>query len=912
MPTRSLNENTTINLDETQSALIDIVEGKHYLQAPPGAGKTAVLTQRLKHGIDKFTLQDIACLTFTTRAADEMKARANMLLVSEDKYYKGPFIGNFHGFCIHHLHISKTIPKHQKYFALLNEDFRIPLLKQAMQRAQEADLNEVNPVWLALCAKSSQNYTSRSYQATQFGSAFMEIYIHMLALDIAPNKEMETLAKQELCKKLELFLQVAKSSLSPLIDSIEELAAITWSIYRVFRQLKTATNSLDFDDILIIALADLIQYPNIKMFIQVDEVQDLSLYQWAIVDAITNKQSHIFAVGDEQQSIYSFMGADLTLLQARTQGFTPHYLVNNYRSHPNIITLLNAYRQSNWQAPAIKAESAFNNPENQEVASILLGFDNPFAETQGVRKAVAKILQDKSRSVGVLLSTNKACDEYFNALQGVTTGVFRVSQNDLMHRPIIQDWFSLLRIFSANYSYHDWWRLVYRIGLLTDPQLTKETTIAFCSQLQTLGFSIQDILPTSYSDEGDIARIIKLHQAYLNKGVVIFDTETTGLDFEKAHIVQLAAVRVINGEVVDTFDKYVKLDLNSDIATREAFEASQIIHNITEAELESGNCLEEVISGFFDFVGESPVVAHNLMFDHTMLRMNIERGCDSALKDRYISLYNNGFFDSLALARQLYPNQPSHKLGDLLAAFNLPGVNSHNALDDVKATASLLSHLLKQFEQKFTHLADLLARYKKMTNALHSVMPKLLHQMREVIEESGHIQLSHTLEKYMSFAVEQKLYEGAQLSSTGKEIEDKLIPWLNKNGFSGLFNYILDSRREETEKLLTLKESDLIDKSIHRLVISTVHRAKGLEFETVILPQVTDNNYPMWMPDHIPEHERQARTNESCRLLYVGLSRPRNKLVMTYHTRSGNFPRSLSPFVSEIVGNFAMVKTDIG
>ena len=66
----------SVQFDSTQAELIAIHSGKHFVSAPPGAGKTALLTARLKMATEHFADSDIACLTFTVRAALEMQQRA--------------------------------------------------------------------------------------------------------------------------------------------------------------------------------------------------------------------------------------------------------------------------------------------------------------------------------------------------------------------------------------------------------------------------------------------------------------------------------------------------------------------------------------------------------------------------------------------------------------------------------------------------------------------------------------------------------------------------------------------------------------------------------------------------------------------------------------------------------------------
>jgi superfamily I DNA/RNA helicase len=156
------------------------------------------------------------------------------------------------------------------------------------------------------------------------------------------------------------------------------------------------------------------------------------------------------------------------------------------------------------------------------------------------------------------------------------------------------------------------------------------------------------------------------------------------------------------------------------------------------------------------------------------------------------------------------------------------------------------------------------------------------------------------------------------LANVQQQAQRKLYPWLDKHGLQGILSHLIDvnvyanaKRPIEQQKaqmvgqLGTLKETDLIDPERDKLVVSTVHRAKGLEFDTVYLPCCVANQYPRWMPDNLPQAEREAAIAESKRLLYVALSRPKNKLIVSYHQYDGRFNQRLTDFLANSVAHFA-------
>ena len=169
-------------------------------------------------------------------------------------------------------------------------------------------------------------------------------------------------------------------------------------------------------------------------------------------------------------------------------------------------------------------------------------------------------------------------------------------------------------------------------------------------------------------------------QSYERDRLVVFDTETTGLDRRRDDIVQIAALEILDGEPGREFEVY--LDTDRDLS------ATEPIHHISKAYLaDHATDREEALRGFLDFVGESPLVAHNLDYDWEILHHNLARaGLSNPLRKERA-------FDSIALARRLYPHCASYRLESLLETLGVEGVNSHNALDDVRATANLLRHL---------------------------------------------------------------------------------------------------------------------------------------------------------------------------------------------------------------------------
>ncbi len=165
-----------------------------------------------------------------------------------------------------------------------------------------------------------------------------------------------------------------------------------------------------------------------------------------------------------------------------------------------------------------------------------------------------------------------------------------------------------------------------------------------------------------------------------HKRIVVFDTETTGLDTSNDDIIQIAAIEIINGDIGASFECF--------FATDKELSPTQKIHNISNEKLQQkATDKKDGLNQFLTFVSDDSLLAHNTQFDYAILNSNLLRVGLKTIDQKKTPL-----FCTLTLTRQLY-KLPSYKLGNILKHLNIPGNNSHDALDDVKATVNLAIHL---------------------------------------------------------------------------------------------------------------------------------------------------------------------------------------------------------------------------
>jgi len=161
---------------------------------------------------------------------------------------------------------------------------------------------------------------------------------------------------------------------------------------------------------------------------------------------------------------------------------------------------------------------------------------------------------------------------------------------------------------------------------------------------------------------------------------VVFDLETTGLNPLNNEIIEIGAVKIKNGEIIDAFSTLIKPEKNiSDKITD--------ITGIDNEMVKEQPKFDQVFDKFVEFIDGCPLVAHNMDFDYSFIRKPLKK---YDIKNKITLI------DTLTLARAVLPKLKNHKLATLVKHFNINLDNHHRALDDSKATAHLFFSLLNE------------------------------------------------------------------------------------------------------------------------------------------------------------------------------------------------------------------------
>ena len=290
-----MNVNNLESLNEQQKAAVEHTEGPVLVFAGAGSGKTRVLTYRIAsliktHGVRPY---NILAVTFTNKAANEMKERITDLLGENSGRL---WAGTFHGICARILRENGAEIGIDRNFTIFDTSDQLSLIRESME---------------------SLDYDQKRYNA---------------------NAILNLISKAK--EQLVLPDEFGKRFSGPLED-------IARGVYRVYQEKLAQNHALDFDDLIMYTVLLLKSVPKVLQhyqerfkYVLVDEYQDINYSQYQLVKNLAAKHNNIFCVGDDDQSIYRWRGADVgIILQFETDypDAIIYKLEQNYRSTKKIL-----------------------------------------------------------------------------------------------------------------------------------------------------------------------------------------------------------------------------------------------------------------------------------------------------------------------------------------------------------------------------------------------------------------------------------------------------------------------------------------------------------------------------------------------------------------------------------------------
>src|SRR5713101_5480321 len=384
---------------------------------------------------------------------------------------------------------------------------------------------------------------------------------------------------------------------------------------------------------------------------------------------------------------------------------------------------------------------------------------------------------------------------------------------------------------------------------------------------------------------------------------VTFDLETTDKDVDVCEVVEVGAVRVVGGEIVDRFHTLVK-------PYRPITPGATKVHGYTDAAVREAPSFAEVWPEFRAFIGDDVLIAHNGQhFDIPVLRRLAagREGVDTLV-----------FYDTLPLVRSL--SRDSAKLEDLALRFGIDAGRAHHALDD----AVTLARVYRELER----LRVVRARKAVLVNLLDYLgLALALEPKREQGVGSGEQELLFKVAKFYTLgrysdALAFYEMERERIGGDSTPSVDEVIRRLGGRALMTRLRAEPDPEQrypaavarlralmeedspqtleESVDRLLgriALSTSDGIEVAPDRINLLTLHSTKGLEFSRVYIVGLEDYQIPGVRET---KENRQAEIEEARRLVYVGMTRARERLVLTRVERRFGMEAGGSSFLEEM------------
>src|ERR1700676_1798237 len=292
-------ENLLEKLNPEQRLAAETTEGPVLILAGAGTGKTRALTFRMANLIAKGTPADaILAVTFTNKAAEEMQTRVADTLLRAGIPPARPWISTFHSLCARLLRREAPAAGLPKDFAIFDDDDQLAAVKLVMNKLRITD-----------DALTPRNILSRISYAKNHGQS--------------PE-------------------QVRGDAIGPEARKVAD-------IYAGYEALLKQSNAVDFDDLLLRTMRLLRDNSSVRdrwrarfQYIHVDEYQDTNRVQYDLLRLLTNENRNICVVGDEDQSIYRWRGADVSILLSFSQDFPAAKVIRLERNYRSTQTILDA------------------------------------------------------------------------------------------------------------------------------------------------------------------------------------------------------------------------------------------------------------------------------------------------------------------------------------------------------------------------------------------------------------------------------------------------------------------------------------------------------------------------------------------------------------------------------------------
>lgn len=640
-----------------------------------------------------------------------------------------------------------------------------------------------------------------------------------------------------------------------------------------YQSILQERHALDFADLIFYVRSILNFYPEIQQrwkqrfdFIQVDEVQDTHLSEYEIVRCLASCTGNIAMIGDLDQTIYEWRGSEPDkFISQFKQEFQPqeYSLTWNYRATQTLLNAASGFADS-FEQRYTKISPA-PNCEVGELIPVYAG-KNELDEAKWIATQIQKLANNDPNflynRIAVLTRNHKRIEIITKVLEKLNVPCATVEQDQFFMRQEVKDTLAYLRLILNPFDTGSMRRMLLRpnrgIGSVTIENIIQEG--------EDCGFKLTDMASTQTFIDGD--PFSNLLTAYNSGTIVVFDVETTGFSASQDEVIEIAASKLVAGKLEAEFHAY--------IANTVPVGESEQIHGYSDDFLSAnGRPSIDVLQEFLGFTQDAFLVGHNLGFDIKMITAHAQK----------VGLFTPKFqwADTWDLAKRFIESD-SYSLEALATNLKLTQLPTHSAIDDTRTTVELLAILIP--------LIGIHADYRQaLLYCYGQEFENLAHGIESWRDASQKLRPADLLGKIF---VESGLYDYYHQDEP-KRLENikRLVKIFQAQ--DDLELHPDTALRSIIEYTALAKNLDQISQDHNQVLVITIHQSKGLEFDTVFLAGISEDEFPTYFS------VRDSNLEEEKRLFYVAMTRAKKRLFISFFMKdSKNYSKSKSQFIASL------------
>lgn len=690
-------------LNPQQKYVVDEKEKNLLVLAPAGTGKTKVIAMRTTHLVESnIAPEQLLCLTFTNKAAKEMKERIGLYLPQKEKKI---LIKTFHSFCYYLICHEKENSHFSFPCTIIDESDSLSIVQKIVGQNGLDDDHVYYPSLLAFIENVKRYALSYPVEERYQWNPIIKAYLSEHHL--------------ELQKKDGFIVRYGLR------------------IFNTYTRYLKENNSMDFMDLVMEAKYLLEQeriaqkWQSYFKVIQVDEMQDTSVREYEILKILAQK-AKLSLYGDFNQTIYEWRGSNPESMIAAYRGdYQPEevHLSINYRSTQILLNAANDYIKSSQLYPSLCEAKSICYGEPIEILEAPTASD----ELQYLIEKV-RVSQAHEKQIAILTRNNLYAKNISKAFTKADIPCTVMEDTKLFRKKEIKMLLAFYEYAVNERNGHALVKLSEHPYLNIPDWLMRELRATKSAYMY-----LHDWFKMDSRDPYS-----QLTAAYAQNRLVVLDVESTGLCTTRDDIIQMAAIVYGERGVTETLDLLVK--------PTKSVGDSFYVHGFSDEQLEKeGLEPKEALRRLREFVKDYVIVGHNVNYDLQIINSMLSRY-------KLPMLTENRVYDTLDLAYKVYPKLPNHKLATLSQLITTETKPTHNALQDILATGEVLTHLLKQIMEKKQERLEKIEAY-------YCYVEEYKEKLHEIIQMIQTHSISESLEKLMNAYDFRAYYEPGAIES---------------------------------------------------------------------------------------------------------------------------------------------------